>query len=58
MLSSKNWRDMFDDEGNPMFDSTDSDNSSDSDDQGGPERTVRPTPVQGALDGRGVARIV
>ena len=58
MLSSKNWRDMFDDEGNPMFVSTDSDNSSDSDDQGGSERTVLPTPVQGALDGRGVARIV
>ena len=30
MLDSKNWRDMFDDEGNPFFDSTDSDISSDS----------------------------
>ena len=30
MLDSKNWLDMFDDEGNPFFDSTDSDISSDS----------------------------
>ena len=24
MLDSKNWRDMYDDEGNPLFESTDS----------------------------------
>ena len=30
MLDSKNWRDMYDDEGNPLFESTDSDTSSDS----------------------------
>ena len=29
MLKSKNWRDMYDDEGNPIFDSTDNDTSSD-----------------------------
>ena len=28
MLSSKNWRDMFNNEGEPIFDSTDSDESS------------------------------
>ena len=29
MLKSSDWRDMFDDDGNPLFDSTDSTNSSD-----------------------------
>ena len=32
MLKSKNWRDMYDDEGNPIFDSTDNDTSSDNED--------------------------
>ena len=32
MLKSKNWRDMYDCDGNPIFESSDSDTSSDTDD--------------------------
>ena len=46
MLKSSDWRDMFDDDGNPLCDSTDSNTSSKDDEYLGPERTVRPTPVQ------------
>ena len=31
MLKSKNWRDMYDHDGNPIFESSDSDSSSDTD---------------------------
>ena len=51
MLSSKNWRDMLNNEGKPIFDSTDSDESSSYEEQVGPERTVRPNPFQGTLEG-------
>ena len=33
ILQSSNWRDMFDNEGNPLFDSTDDENSRYNDDK-------------------------